>query len=111
MVASRLGASMTNPRSALSLCVLLVFGLTLMVSAEDLTETAFDESEATPCESTALTSNLMPQATDTAHAVRSAPRRQSLSPFRLTIKRSGGAGTLPFATARVALASLCTLLC
>ena len=67
---------MRRPRPPLVLCVLLFLGLSLAVPAEDLTETAYDESEAQPCESTALISNVTPQAASATQTVPIAQLRQ-----------------------------------
>jgi hypothetical protein len=42
----------TKPYSILLLCVLLVFGLSFAIPAEDVPETAYDESEGLPYEGT-----------------------------------------------------------
>ena len=53
---------MRRPCSILVLCVLLGFGVSLAVPAEDLPETAYDESEALPYEGTPVFSFVVPQA-------------------------------------------------
>ncbi len=53
---------MRKPRCALIFLVLLVLGLSLAVPAEDLPETAYDESETLPFEGTSLFSTEVPQA-------------------------------------------------
>jgi hypothetical protein len=45
---------MRRPRSILVLCVVLAFGTSLAVPAEDVPETAYDESEALPYEGAPL---------------------------------------------------------
>jgi hypothetical protein len=47
---------MRRPCSILILCVLLGFGVSMAVPAEDVSETAYDESEALPYESIPLLS-------------------------------------------------------
>ena len=47
---------MRKPCSILLLCVLVVFGVTVVVPARDLPETAYDESEALPYLSTLVAS-------------------------------------------------------
>jgi hypothetical protein len=53
---------MRRPCFVLVLFVLLDFGLSLAVPAEDVPETAYDESEALPYEGTPLFSTVVPQA-------------------------------------------------
>jgi len=53
---------MRGPRSVLVLLLLLMFGVCLVVSAEDVPETPYDESEALPYESTPLFSVAVLQA-------------------------------------------------
>jgi len=47
---------MNWPCSILVLLVLVAFGMSLAVPAEDVPETAYDESEALPCECTPVVS-------------------------------------------------------
>jgi hypothetical protein len=51
---------MRRRSSILILCVLLAFGVSLAVPAEDVPETAYDESEALPYEETPLFSIVVP---------------------------------------------------
>jgi hypothetical protein len=61
---------MSEPRVVLILLVLMSFGLSLAVPAEDVRETAYDESEALPYECTPLFSIvLLPAAAPTTHTV------------------------------------------
>ena len=53
---------MRKPRSALVLVLLLGFGVSLAVPAEDVPETPYDESEAVPYESTPVFSITVTQA-------------------------------------------------
>lgn len=53
---------MKKPRSALVLLLLLGFSVSLAAPAEDVPETAYDESEALPYESTPIFSILGPHA-------------------------------------------------
>jgi hypothetical protein len=103
---------MGKPRLPLILFVLLFLGLSLAVPAEDLTETAYDESEAQPCESTPLISNVTPQATAANPTVPIAQSRQLASPTQVTATRINVTDAHRPAEAQVALvALLCTLLC
>src|SRR5579871_2479369 len=52
---------MRKPCSILLLCVLVGFGLSVIVPAEDVPETAYDESEALPYVSTPLVSIAAPK--------------------------------------------------
>jgi len=47
---------MRKPRSTLLVCVLVMFGVSLLVPVRDLPETAYDESEAPPYLSTSMAS-------------------------------------------------------
>jgi len=94
------------------LVVLLVMSLSLTVPAEDLPETAYDESEALPYEITPLISDVMPQAAGSAtQAERVAPRRQPDAPFWGPTRRTNSTVIHRHAEARVALSLICTLLC
>jgi hypothetical protein len=53
---------MRKPHCALVLFLLLAFGLSLAVPAEDVPETPYDESEALPYEGTPVFSIVAPQA-------------------------------------------------
>lgn len=99
-------------RSAFILLVLLVFCFSLAVPAEDLPETAYDESETVPCEGTPLFSNVIFQATaSTPGAVESSVRPGSGTPFRFAVTGVAGTDSHRCTTVRVALALRCTLLC
>jgi hypothetical protein len=52
---------MRKPGSVLIICVLLAFGASLAVPAEDVPETAYDESESLPYEGTPLFSTTLSQ--------------------------------------------------
>jgi len=52
---------MRKPRSVLVLLLLLVFGVSVVLPAEDLPETPYDESEALPYVGTLLFSIALPQ--------------------------------------------------
>ena len=98
--------------SILVLCVLLGFGVSLAVPAEDVTETAFDESEGLPYEGTPLFSVVVPlAAARTTQAVPSSlhPRLGALSLSAPARVRDTDANRS--ADARVSLALFCTLLC
>ncbi len=53
---------MREPRSVLVLLLLLVFGVSVVVPAEDVPETPYDESEQLPYEGTPLFSMAIPEA-------------------------------------------------
>jgi hypothetical protein len=101
---------MRKSRPQFILFVILLLGLSLAVPAEDLTETAYDESEAQPCESTPLNSGT-PQAASATPTVRIAEGRQLTSPTQVTASRINVTDAHRPAEAQVALALLCTLLC
>jgi hypothetical protein len=103
---------MKKPRSALVILVLLVLGLSCAVPAEDLAETAYDESEALPYEGTALISDVVSQtAASTSQAVQSTHRLLLAYPFRVAAMRINRTEAHHSDEATVALALLCTLLC
>ena len=103
---------MRESRTALIFFVLLALGLFVAVPAEDLPETAYDESEGVPYESTPLISEVMPLAAGlVTQAAPNALRLQLTNPPEATARRIDGADAHRFAEARVALALLCTLLC
>ena len=102
---------MRKPRFALILFVLLFFGLSLAVPAEDLAETAYDESETSPYEITPLFSNLMSQAAASTGAVGSVVCLRSGTPLRGVLTRITDRDSHRSAKSRVAQALLCTLLC
>jgi hypothetical protein len=64
------GARMIRLRSMLVLFVVLVLSVSFAVPAEDAPETAYDESESLPCESTPLVSMAVPEISATAPTVR-----------------------------------------
>ena len=103
---------MRKPRSALALLLLLGLGVSLTAPAEDVPETAYDESEALPYESIPVFSIGAPLA--------NAPTNQVV-PTSIHHKL-GAQSAFPFArihdidahrpaNARSSLALLCTLLC
>ena len=99
-------------RFACVLSLTIVLGLFLAVPAEDIPETAFDESETPAYEGTPLFSVEVPQAAaPEAPDVRSAadPRSGALSP--LTFTRSNGEDAARSPNGRPALALLSTLRC
>ena len=103
---------MKKERSILAFLAVLFLGLFLVVPAEDLTETAYDESETRPCEQTPLTSDLLPSATASAMQRRESPTDcQSPGLYRATATRTDERDRHRSADERVALALLCTLLC
>ena len=101
---------MTKLRFTLVLLVLLFLGLSLAAPAQDLTGTAYDESEGQPCESTPLICDVVPSATASPTQRRESPtcRPLATSPYRVT---SAGTDGHRCAEVLVALALLCTLLC
>jgi len=91
--------------------VFLVVGLSLMVSAEDATETVYDESEVLPNQTAALISNPRPLASAPASQdAREAARPQASAPSPVTARISSREAHR-FSTPSVMLALLCTLLC
>lgn len=83
------GARMTQSRSVLVLLVALILSVSFAVPAEDVPETAYDDSESLPCESTPVVSIAAPKAVGEAPAVRAGTSqllRTSLK--RLEVRRS-----------------------
>ena len=102
---------MRKPRPPLVLFVLLFLGLSQAVLAEDLMETAFDESEAQPCESTPIVSNVTAQAASATPTVRIAQGRKLANPTQVIATHINPTDAHRPAAAQVALALLRILLC
>ena len=103
---------MTKPHPTLVLLMLLFLGFSLAVPAEDLTETAYNESEGQPCESSPPIFNLMPSAAASPMQRHESPTgRQPAISNRVTTTRTDTTGGHRSAGAQAALAFLCTLLC
>jgi hypothetical protein len=103
---------MRRPFFVLILFVLLGFGLSLAVPAEDVPETAYDESEGLPYEGTPLFSIVVPlAAARTTQALPNSlhPRLGAPSPFFSARVRDTVANRAT--DTRISLALLCTLLC
>jgi len=60
---------MSRSRSVLVLFLVLVFGLSFTVPAEDIPETPYDESETLPCESTPVFSRVVQDSAQALHSV------------------------------------------
>ena len=92
--------------------MLLALGLFAAVPVEDLPETAYDESEGVPYESTPLIAEVVQLAATLAtQTAPNALRPQLTTPSQATARRIDSADADRSAEARVALALLCTLLC
>jgi hypothetical protein len=103
---------MRMPCSILVLCVLLGFGVSLAVAAEDVPETAYDESEELPYEGTPLFSIVVPlAAARTTQAPLSSLHPKSGAPSLFARARVRGTDANLPTDARISLALLCTLLC
>lgn len=76
---------MRKPRSVLIFLLLLGFGLSLAVPAEDVPETPYDESETLPYERTPLFSITVTQPSD--RTAKAEPRSDSLLRFNSSTKR------------------------
>jgi hypothetical protein len=70
---------MKRPCSIFVLFVLLAFGVSLAVPAEDVPETAYDESEALPFEGTPLLSTIAPETVTAAVVTCASPPRFGFS--------------------------------
>ena len=103
---------MRRPCSILVLCVLLGFGVSLAVPAEDVPETSYDESEAVPYESTPVFSIVAPQAAaQIAQSALSSLHHKLDAPLLHPSARVRHTDAHRFANERSWLALLCTLLC
>jgi hypothetical protein len=106
--------AMKRMHTCLVFLVLLVLGLSPALPAEDLPNTAYDESETQPYDNSPSISNLMGQtasAIQTAlskiQAIQNALRLQTATPFLRSVNR---ADADRFTGARSLLAQVCTLL-
>jgi hypothetical protein len=103
---------MRRPCFILILFVLLGFGASLAVPAEDLPETANDESEALPYEGTPLFPIVVPlAAARTTRAPLSSLHPKPGAPSLFALARVRDTDAHRSADARASLALLCTLLC
>ena len=100
---------MSRPRSTLIFIVLLALGLFVAVPAQDVPETAYDESEGVPYESTPMSAEVMPQPA--TQAAPSALHIQLATLSQTTAKGINSTDANRSAEGRVALALLCALLC
>ena len=98
--------------SVLVLCVLLGFGVSLAVPAEDVPETAYDESEGLPYEGTPLFSIVVPLlVARTNQAVPSSLHPRLGAPSLFAPAPVLDTDALRLTDTRISLALLCTLLC
>jgi hypothetical protein len=102
---------MRRASSLLVLCVLLGFGVSLAVQVEDVPETAYDESEGPPYESTPLFPIVPLAAARTLQSSLSSFHLKVGVPSPVTPARVRHDNAHRSSDARVSLASLCTLLC
>ena len=103
---------MRTPRSAIVLLLLLGFGVSLAVPAQDLPDTAYDESETLPYESTPLFSIVVPLvAAWTPQAVPKSLHSKLGAPSPFPSASVRDTDTNRATDTRISLALLCTLLC
>jgi hypothetical protein len=103
---------MKKPHSALVLLLLLGFGMSLAVPAQDLPDTAYDESETVPYESTPLFSIVLPlAAARTPQAVPKSLHSKLGAPSPFPSTSVGDTDANRATDTRISLALLCTLLC
>jgi hypothetical protein len=81
---------MRRPGSILVLCLFLAFGVSLVVPAENVPETAYDESEALPYEGTPLFSIVVPQPSARIAKAKAELSCDSLLRFNSLTKRCKG---------------------
>ena len=103
---------MRRPCSILVLCVLLGFSVSLAVSAEDVLETAYDESEGLPYEGTPLFSIVVPplSARTTPAAPNSIDQKFGVQ-SRFSSAGVSDSEAKGATNTRISFALLCTLLC
>jgi hypothetical protein len=110
----QLGATMNRILNCLVFLAILVLGLSPVVLAEDLPDTAYDESETQPYERgvdlTSQTTSEAQAAITQAHAVPSALRPPTPIPFQRNAKPVSDPYAHRFTGARGLLAQVCTLL-
>lgn len=106
----RLGWCMRKPRSTLAFFMVLALGLWVTLPAEDVPETAYDESELLPYESTSAIASLMPQASP-AQAEATDPPGRTLPRSLLILRAATSQMHSSSVEARDALPLLCTFLC
>jgi hypothetical protein len=98
--------------SVLVLCVLLGFGVSLAVPAEDVPETAYNESEGLPYEGAPLFSGVVSLvAARTTQAVSNSLDRRLDAPSLFAPARVRDTDANRATDTRISLALLCTLLC
>ena len=104
---------MRKPRSVLILLVLLFFGFYLSVPAENLLETAYDESDILPYEGPPLFLIVVVRAAPTRaiRQVLSSSYLRSGAQSVFTLANVQAANAKRSADAPVSLSLLCTLLC
>ena len=91
---------------------LLGFGVCLSIPAEDVPETAYDESETLPYESAALVSIVVPlEAPRTTSTQLMSLPSELVGPSLLTLAGFRDTDAHRSFNARISLALLCTLLC
>ena len=92
--------------------MLLCFGVSLVVPAEDVPDTEYDESESLPYEMTPLLSIVVPLvAAQTTQAVPSSLRPRLGAPSLFTPARVRNTDANRATDTRISLALFCTLLC
>jgi hypothetical protein len=103
---------MKRASSILVLFVLLAFGVSLAVPAEDVAETGYDESETLPYENNPPVSIVVPlrAARTTLAPLRFLPSKLG-DPSLCTLAGFRDTDVHRSADARILLAQLCTLLC
>lgn len=102
----------TKPRCAVVFLMILTLGLSVGVPAEDVLETAYDESEPTPYEGAPLFSIVVPPvAARTTREVPSSLRLEPNASSRFVSAHVHDTDANRSADARVSLTLLCTLLC
>jgi hypothetical protein len=93
-------------------CVLLSFGVSLAVPAEDVPETPYDESEAVPYEGTPAFSSVVPLAAARTTQAEPTSLHHKLGAASLfTLARVRDVGAVRPTAVRISLVLLCILLC
>jgi hypothetical protein len=102
---------MTRLSFAIVFLIILALSLSLGLAAEDVPETAYDESVALPYEGVPLFSVVRPMAARTTQDVPNSLRLEPGALFLFAAARIYDAGANRSTDAGVSLARICTLLC
>jgi hypothetical protein len=101
-----------KPRCAVVFLMVLTFGVSLALPAEDVLDAVYDESEALPYEViTPVSIVVSPLSARTTQAVQNSLDRKLGVPSRFSSARVSDTEAKGATDTRISLALLCTLLC